>query len=89
MGVNVGSVKNIELDRSNLHLVKVLLRIQSTTPITMGTVGTLTSRGITGVVYIALKDLGNDPRPLESFPRVNPILLFQLHHPYLCALIPH
>lgn len=65
-GVNVGTVNNVELDRDNLHLVKVLLSIKSNTPISKGTVATLTSRGVTGVVYIALKDLGNDPRPLEA-----------------------
>jgi phospholipid/cholesterol/gamma-HCH transport system substrate-binding protein len=65
-GVSVGSVKSIELDRDNLHLVRVLLSIQSSTPISKGTTATLTSRGVTGVVFVALKDLGKDPRPLEA-----------------------
>lgn len=67
-GVNVGSVKSVELNRANLHLVKVLLSIKSSTPITRGTVATVTSRGITGVAYIALKDAGNDPTPLVAGP---------------------
>lgn len=65
-GVNVGAVKSIELNDVDPHLVKVLLRIKSTTPITMSTVATLTSRGITGVAFIALKDKGADMRPLVA-----------------------
>lgn len=63
-GVNVGSVQSIELSAIDPHLVKVLLRIHSSTPVTQSTVATLTSRGITGVAFIALKDLGVDLRPL-------------------------
>lgn len=67
-GVHVGSVESIELNTANLHLVKVLLKIKSSTPITKGTVATVTSRGITGVAFIALKDLGNDTNPLVAQP---------------------
>jgi|SRR5579885_1387895 phospholipid/cholesterol/gamma-HCH transport system substrate-binding protein len=67
-GVGVGSVKSIALDHNNPHLVKVLLSINTNTPITKGTVATLTSRGITGVAFIALKDSGNDLRPLVAEP---------------------
>lgn len=72
-GVNVGAVKDIAIDKYNPHLVRVLLNINSTTPITQGTVATLTTKGITGVVFIALKDNGNDLTPLqpkrgESYP---------------------
>jgi phospholipid/cholesterol/gamma-HCH transport system substrate-binding protein len=63
-GVNVGEVKKISIDEVNPHLIKVLLKVESSTPITKGTTATLTSRGITGVVFIALKDTGNDLRPL-------------------------
>jgi len=67
-GVNVGSVESIELNRADLHTVKVLLKIKSSTPITKGTVATVTSRGITGVAFIALKDLGNDTNLLVAKP---------------------
>lgn len=67
-GVSVGTVKSIELDRDNLNLVKVLLSIQASTPITNGTTATLTSRGVTGVAFVALKDRGNDTRPLVAKP---------------------
>ncbi|VVC75848.1 hypothetical protein AQUSIP_11450 [Aquicella siphonis] len=65
-GVNVGAVKAISIDKSNPHLVKVLLSINTSTPITRGTVATLTTKGITGVVFIALKDSGNDLTPLVT-----------------------
>jgi len=65
-GVSVGVVKDIDLDHDNPHLVKVLLNISTTTPVTRGTVATLTSRGITGVAFIALKDSGTDLRPLVT-----------------------
>lgn len=67
-GVAVGSVKSITLDHSNPHIVKVLLSINNTTPITRGTVATLTTRGVTGVAFVALKDLGDDLKPLTVEP---------------------
>lgn len=63
-GVNVGSVEKIELNEADPHLVTVLLKIKTSTPITRGTVATLTSRGVTGVAFIALKDAGADSKPL-------------------------
>lgn len=63
-GVNVGSVKSIDIDKTNPHLVIVLLNISVGTPITRGTYATLTTRGITGITYIALKDTSTDLRPL-------------------------
>lgn len=67
-GVNVGEVSSVKLDSKNPHLVTVLLSIKSDTPITMGTTATLTTRGITGITYIALKDKSTDMRPLVKLP---------------------
>lgn len=67
-GVNVGEVSSISIDEINPHLIKVLLKIQSNTPITMGTTASLMSRGITGIVFVALKDTGRDLKPLEQQP---------------------
>lgn len=67
-GVDVGSVKQIQLNRKNPQLVELLLNIKHNTPITMGTVATLTTRGVTGVTYIALKDKSTDLRPLIIGP---------------------
>lgn len=65
-GVVVGKIKNIELNHKNPQLVEVLLDIKSTTPITRGTVAMLSTRGITGLAFIALKDKSTDLRPLVA-----------------------
>lgn len=65
-GVNVGVVKSIKINRKNPQLVEVLLKINSKTPVTRGTVATLSTRGITGVAYIGLKDDSTDLRPLKA-----------------------
>ena len=67
-GVNVGTVKSIDLDKQNPHIVELLLNIKSSTPITRGTVATLTTRGLTGQAYVSLKEKSTDLRPLEALP---------------------
>ena len=68
-GVDVGRVKNIQLNKNNPQLVEVLLSLyKKETPITHGTIATLTGRGVTGMVYIALKDKSIDLRPLTADP---------------------
>ena len=67
-GVIVGSVKSIDLDHTNPQMVEVLLNVKSVTPITMGTIATLQTRGITGVTYIALKDKSENLVPLRKKP---------------------
>ena len=65
-GVNVGSVKKIEISKHNPQLVNLLLYVKSHTPITQGTEATLAMRGITGIAFVALKDKGNDTDPLTA-----------------------
>lgn len=84
-GVPVGYVKSISLVPSNPQLVKVLLDIESGTPINTSTVATLTSQGITGVDFIGLKAQKVDAPPLtkhagEEYPVIpsKPSLLMQL-----------
>lgn len=67
-GVDVGTVKSIELNRKNPRIVELLLSIRSDTPITQATRATLTTRGLTGVAYLALKDQGTDLTPLKPYP---------------------
>ncbi|TAK79477.1 MAG: MCE family protein [Gammaproteobacteria bacterium] len=67
-GVEVGGVKSIQINRQDPQVVEILLSIKNTTPITEGTVATLSSKGITGIGYIALKDKGMDTRPLVAQP---------------------
>lgn len=65
-GVDVGSVKSVEIDHTNPKLVKLLLDVKSETPISMGTVATLASKGVTGITFISLKDKGENPAPLKK-----------------------
>jgi phospholipid/cholesterol/gamma-HCH transport system substrate-binding protein len=84
-GVGVGSVSKIYLDKTNPHHVILHLAIRSRTPISQGTRATLNIRGLTGNAYIALRDKGDDLRPLiikkdERYPVIltSPSLLFRL-----------
>src|SRR5436190_24002712 len=43
-GVDVGSVKSVELNAKNPQLVEVMVQIKHNTPITQGTIATLSSR---------------------------------------------
>lgn len=54
MGVNVGRVTHISVDRSSPGLVQVLVDIQESTPILPTTEATLAMRGVTGLVIIEL-----------------------------------
>lgn len=67
-GVDVGSVRSITLNRKNPQLVELLLSIRNDTPLTKGTVATLTSRGFTGIAYLALKDKSTNLTPLVVEP---------------------
>lgn len=84
-GVPVGFVKSIGLVPSNSQLVKVVVSIESETPINISTVGTLMSQGITGVDYLGLSSEQVDAPPLlkhsgEDYPVIpsRPSLLVQL-----------
>lgn len=63
-GVNVGTVKSVEINKQNPHLIELLIDVKSSTPVTQATIATLNSRGVTGITYVALKDNGTDLRPL-------------------------
>jgi phospholipid/cholesterol/gamma-HCH transport system substrate-binding protein len=67
-GVNIGTVKSIEIDTHDPHLVVLLLNVNTGTPISKGTRATLNTKGLTGVAYIALVDQGNDVTPLNALP---------------------
>ncbi len=75
-GVNVGTVKKVEIDPKNPRLVYVLLSIKKSTPISQGTKATLNTKGLTGIAYVALEDDGSNPQPLakqanEPYPVIN------------------
>ena len=53
-GVEVGKVREIELDRSNPKRVRLLLAIERGTPIKVDTVAVLRTQGLTGIAYVEL-----------------------------------
>jgi len=58
-GVDVGTVKSMNIDPDNPRLVRVDVRLRKETPVKTDTRATLALKGITGVVYIELN--GGDP----------------------------
>jgi phospholipid/cholesterol/gamma-HCH transport system substrate-binding protein len=67
-GVNVGTVRSIEISHNDPQVVILLLSVKSNTPVTMGTHATLNMKGLTGIGYLALIDKGTDIRPLKALP---------------------
>lgn len=65
-GVDVGEVAQIKIDPTSPQIVELLIKIKNSTPITQGTVAMLSTRGITGMVFLALKDKSLDLRPLHK-----------------------
>jgi len=63
-GVNVGSIEDMKIDRENPQIVILTLKVETDTPVTMGTRAKLGMRALTGVAYLLLEDKGNDKRPL-------------------------
>ena len=58
-GVDVGTVKSMNVDPDNPRRVRVDVRLRKETPVKTDTKATLALKGITGVVYIELN--GGDP----------------------------
>jgi phospholipid/cholesterol/gamma-HCH transport system substrate-binding protein len=84
-GVDAGSVKSIKINKDNPDLVELQVNIKSSIPISVSTVATLKSKGVTGVTYISLTDNGLDLTPLvakkgEKYPIIKtiPSLLVRL-----------
>jgi phospholipid/cholesterol/gamma-HCH transport system substrate-binding protein len=63
-GVEVGKVRQIELDKLHPELVHLLLAIERGTPIKTDTVATLKVQGLTGIAYIELSGGAFDAQPL-------------------------
>lgn len=72
-GVEVGYVDRIRLNPADPRQVKLVLKIDSTAPISTSTVATLISQGITGITHVGLKATDARGQPLllkegEDFP---------------------
>ena len=69
MGMNVGSVVQMQLDRSEGVRVRVDIDILTTTPVDQGTYASLALQGITGVAVVNLASEAGDYAPLPDPPR--------------------
>ncbi|MDP3705161.1 MAG: MlaD family protein [Legionellaceae bacterium] len=67
-GVKVGSISTIELNQADPQQVKILLKIQEGTPISISTQATLISQGITGTTYLGLTATSPTTAPLIRKP---------------------
>lgn len=69
LGVDVGKVTEISLDRENPGRVRLLLSVRTETPVSVDTVASLSTQGLTGLInYVELHGGGPDSAPLEVAP---------------------
>ncbi len=67
-GVQVGFVKQIQLNKNDPRQVEIILSIEDGTPITTSTTATLISQGITGVTYVGLSAASANLTPIQKMP---------------------
>lgn len=67
-GVKVGYVSEITLNPKDPQQVKIVLQLESGTPVSTSTVAILSSQGLTGVDFVGLKALSADAPLLERRP---------------------
>lgn len=68
-GVQVGTVKAVELDPDNPHRILIRIALIAAAPVTHATYAQLSSKGITGGSYIALMDGEGKQTPLKTSAR--------------------
>ena len=67
-GVKVGLVNKIELNQFDPQQVKIQIKIEEGTPVTISTHATLINQGITGTTYLGLSASSPSPFPLQKIP---------------------
>ncbi len=67
-GVKVGLVNKIEINQFDTQQVKIQLKIEQGTPITISTHATLINQGITGTTYLGLSASSPSLFPLQKTP---------------------
>lgn len=65
-GVDVGYVENININPHNPQEIRLVLKIETKTPINQSTVATIKSQGITGFTYVALHASEKEAPPLRK-----------------------
>lgn len=85
-GVNVGTIRDISLDKQNPQQVMLLVKVEELTPITTTTTAIIQSQGLTGLRYIELQAGNSGAEPLEAiegeeYPVIpsRPSLMLQLN----------
>jgi phospholipid/cholesterol/gamma-HCH transport system substrate-binding protein len=78
LGVDVGRVRRLALDRNNPTQVKIIVEIDENAPISAATRANLNMQGITGLLFINLKQAAdgdpNAPLPQgERYPRIESV----------------
>ena len=74
-GVDVGKVRNIQLDSENPERVRLIFAIERGTPIKEDTVAVLKTQGLTGIAYVELNGGARDAAPLRaSAPGEYPVI---------------
>ena len=63
-GVDVGKVKNIQLDPDNPERVRLIFAIERGTPIKVDTIAVLKTQGLTGIAYVELDGGARNAAPL-------------------------
>jgi len=67
-GVDVGQVRDIQLDATNPERVRLLFAIERDTPIKTDTLAMLKTQGLTGIAYVELSGGAQDAAPLGPTP---------------------
>ena len=74
-GVDVGKVRDIQLDPENPERVRLIFAIERGTPIKVDTVAVLKTQGLTGIAYVELGGGARDAAPLRaSAPGEYPVI---------------
>src|SRR6188768_40165 len=68
LGVDVGRVVSIKIDKRAADRVQVIADIDSQTPISKNTLASLSLQGVTGLLYIDLLANGGESRRQDSVP---------------------
>jgi phospholipid/cholesterol/gamma-HCH transport system substrate-binding protein len=71
LGVDVGSVRRLMIDRDNPNRVQVIVEVDQTAPLSAATRASLNLQGVTGLLYINLKEAPDADRtaPLKQGER--------------------
>ena len=72
-GIQAGKVESIGIDPQDPRNILVEISLRSDLPVTRGTRASLGYQGVTGLAYVQLEDLGEQPEPLSAsagLPRI-------------------